>query len=59
MRREKRIGVLIEECGNHRGPAKGNSNDPKQGGAESCQGVSKDLMHGETRDAGDRSEGNK
>lgn len=53
MRREKRSGVINEECRNHRGSLKGNSNDPKQEGLGSCQGVSKDLMHG------DRTEGNK
>lgn len=34
-------------------PVKGNSNDLKQEGLGSCQWVSKDLIHGETRDAGD------
>lgn len=53
MRRENRSGVINEECRNHRGPVKGNSNDQKQEGLGSCQGVSKDLIHGETRDAGD------
>jgi len=59
MKREKRNSVINEECRNHKGSVKGNSNDPKQEGLGSCQGVSKDLMHGETRDAGDQSEGNK
>lgn len=52
MRREKRSSV-INERRNHRGPVKGNSNDPKREELGSCQGVSKDLMHGENRDAGD------
>lgn len=55
-RSEEGNGVINEECRNHKGSVKGNSNDPKQ---ESCQGVSKELMHGETRDAGDQSVGNK
>lgn len=59
MRREKKNGVINKEYRNQRGPVKGNSNDPKQEGWGSCQGVSKDLMHGKTRDAGDQSEGNK
>lgn len=38
---------------------KGNSNDPKQEELGSCQGVSKDLVHGEARGAGDQRESNK
>lgn len=38
MRRENRSGVINEEHRNHRGPMKGNSNDPKQEGLVSCQG---------------------
>lgn len=56
---KKRNGVINEECRNHRGPVKGNSNDPKQEGLGSCQGVSKDLMHGEARGTGDQRESNK
>lgn len=58
-RREERNSVINEECRNYRGPVKGNSNDLKQEGLGSCQGMSKELMHGGTRDAGDQSVGNK
>lgn len=56
---EERNGVINVECRNHKGSVKGNSNDPKQERLGSCQGMSKELMHGETRDAGDQNVGNK
>lgn len=58
-RKEERSSVINEECRNHSGPEKGNSNDPKQEELGSCQRMSKELMQDETRDGGDQTVGNK